>query len=125
MNGRYVVVAVQPTALSIVENLEEDPGLLETTVTLSPPVSLLLVSYTTPNHLPRALSCARTHGSAKPIGSGPCPVRSTSTDLFGSADGSMRSVWDRVSSGTGAALSAVQDAYGSARGAANSDRAEY
>jgi myotubularin-related protein 6/7/8 len=116
MNGRYVVVSAQPAALSIVENLEEDPGQPETTISLSPPVSLphqppIPPANTSPVPSP-ALTPMRV---PSPLAPGPRPVRSTSTDVFGSAGGGMRSVWDRFSSGAGAALSAVQDAYGSAR----------
>ena len=41
----------------------------------------------------------------------PSPCASSSADLLGSTR-DMRSVWDRLSSSAGAALSAVQDAYG-------------
>jgi hypothetical protein len=118
MNGRYVATPAPLSALSIVENPEEDPGLPGTTISLSPPTTL-------PHHPPSpspasspaltpSLSPARV---PSPLAPGPRPVRATSTDLFGSAGEGVRSVWDRLSSGAGAALSVVQDAYGTARDA--------
>jgi len=118
MNGRYVATPARLSALSIVENPEEDPGLPGTTISLSPPTTL-------PHHPPSpspasspaltpSLSPARV---PSPLAPGPRPMRATSTDLFGSAGEGMRSVWDRLSSGAGAALSVVQDAYGTPRDA--------
>ena len=120
MNGRYAAPA-PPSALSIVQNLEDDPGLPETSASLSAPVQL-------PQQLPLPPSPVSSPALTPPLapvrvpsplasGSGSRPARSTSSDLFGSAGGSMRSVWDRLSSGAGTALSAVQDAYGNARDA--------
>jgi myotubularin-related protein 6/7/8 len=123
MNGRFAAVPVPPSALSIVQNLEDsdDPGLPETSVSLSAPVQL-------PHQQPLPPSPVSSPALTPPLapvrvpsplasGSGSRPARSTSSDLFGSAGGSMRSVWDRLSSGAGTALSVVQDAYGNARDA--------
>ncbi len=119
MNGRYVATHAPLSALSVVENLEEDPGLPETTVSLSPHTPLPHPSpspspASSPALAPAVLTPARV---PSPLTPGPRPVRSNPADLFGSAGGSMRSVWDRLSSGAGAALSVVQDAYGTARDA--------
>ncbi|KAF8470480.1 phosphatases II [Russula ochroleuca] len=120
MNGRYAAIPAPLSTLSIVENLEEDPDLPETTVSLSasnqlpqqqqpftpsPASSPALTPTLAPVRVPSPLA----------LGSGSRPMRSTSSDLFGSAGGSVRSVWDRLSTGAGAALSAVQDAYGNTR----------
>jgi myotubularin-related protein 6/7/8 len=121
MNGRYAVLPPPPPALSIVQNLEDDSGPPETSVSLSAPVQL-------PQQQPLPPSPVSSPALTPPLvpvrvpsplalGSGSRPARSTSSDLFGSAGGSMRSVWDRLSSGAGTALSAVQDAYGNARDA--------
>jgi len=121
MNGRYAAVPVPLPALSIVQNLEDDPALPETSAPLLAPVQL-------PQHQPLPPSPASSPAltstlapvrvpSPLSLGSGSRPARSTSSDLFGSAGGSMRSVWDRLSFGAGTALSVVQDAYGNARDA--------
>jgi myotubularin-related protein 6/7/8 len=122
MNGRYVATPAPLSALSIVENPEEDPGLPGTTVSLSPPTAL---PYQPPSPSPAsspalAPSPGPGPGPARvpsPLAPGPRPVRATSTDLFGTAGEGVRSVWDRLSSGAGAALSVVQDAYGTTRDA--------
>ncbi|KAF8489799.1 protein-tyrosine phosphatase-like protein [Russula emetica] len=121
MNGRYAAVPAPLPALSIVQNLEDDPGLTETSASLSAPVQLpqqqpLPPSPVSSPALTPTLAPVRVP-SPLALGSGSRPARSTSSDLFGSAGGSMRSVWDRLSSGAGTALSAVQDAYGNARDA--------
>ena len=119
MNGRYGAVPAPPSALSIVQNLEDDPTLPETSASLSVPVLL-------PQQQPLPPSPVSSPAPTPPLapvrvpsplapGSGSRPARSATSDLFGSAGGSMRSVWDRLSSGAGTALSAVQDAYGNAR----------
>jgi hypothetical protein len=120
MNGRYAATPAPLSALSIVENPEEDSGLPETTVSLLAPIQ--------PPQQPHAPSPASSPSPAlaptlapvrvpSPLAPGSSrPARSTSSDLFGSAVG-MRSVWDRLSSGAGAAFSAVQDAYGTTRDA--------
>ena len=121
MNGRYAAMPAPLSALSIVENTEEDPGLPETSVSLSAPIQLPQQQQPfTPSPalspspaLTPTLAPVRVPSPLTP-GSGSRPARSTSADLFGSSGG-MRSVWDRLSSGAGAALSAVQDAYGTAR----------
>ena len=118
MNGRYAAMPAPLSALSIVQNLEDDPGQPETSASLSTPVQL-------PQQLPLPPSPASSPAPTPTLapvrvpsplapGSGSRPARSTSSDLFGSAGG-MRSVWDRLSSGAGTALSAVQDAYGNVR----------
>ena len=118
MNGRYAAMPAQLSALSIVQNLEDDPGQPETIASVSTPVQL-------PQQLPLPPSPASSPAptpSLAPVrvpsplapGSVPRPARSTSSDLFGSAGG-VRSVWDRLSFGAGTALSAVQDAYGNVR----------
>ena len=119
MNGRYAAVPAPPSALSIVQNLEDDPSLPEASAPLSAPVQL-------PQHQPLPPSPVSSPALTPPLapvrvpsplalGSGSRPARSTSSDLFGSAGGSMRSVWDRLSYGAGTALSVMQDAYGNAR----------
>jgi len=118
MNGRFVATHTPPSALSIVENPQEDPGFPETTVSLSPHAPL-------PHHPPSpsptsSPALAPTHSPARvpsPLTPGPRPARSSTTDLFGSTGGGVRSVWGRLSSGAGAALSVVQDAYSTARDA--------
>ena len=121
MNGRYVPTPapLSTPSVAVVDNIEDDPGQPGSTVTLSPPATLLqqpavpLSSTSSP-----ALTPVHTPiREPSPLAFGPRPVRSTSTDLFGSTGGNVRSMWDRISSGAGAALSAVQDAYGSARDA--------
>ena len=121
MNGRYAAVPAPLPTLSIVQNLEDDPGLPETSASLLAPVLLPQQHPLPPSP---ASSPAPTPTPApvrvpSPLGLGPGsrPARSTSSDLFGSAGGGMRSVWDRLSSGAGTALSVVQDAYGNARDA--------
>lgn len=120
MNGRYAAMPAPLSTLSIVENLEEDPDLPETTVSLSTPIQLPQQQHPfTPSPasspaLTPTLAPVRVPSPLAPV-SGLRPMRSTSSDLFGSAGGGMRSVWDRLSSGAGAALSAVQDAYGNTR----------
>ncbi|KAN0103897.1 Protein-tyrosine phosphatase-like protein [Russula decolorans] len=109
MNGRYVA------------NLEDDPGLPETSASQSAPIQLPQQQHLPPSPvsspaLTPTLAPVRVP-SPLALGSGSRPARSTSSDLFGSTGGSMRSVWDRLSSGAGTALSAVQDAYGNARDA--------
>jgi myotubularin-related protein 6/7/8 len=121
MNGRYVAVPAPLPALTIVQNLEDDPGLPETIASQSAPVQLPQLQPLPPSPvsspaLTPTLAPVRVP-SPLALGSGSRPARSTSSDLFGSAGGSMRSVWDRLSSGAGTALSAVQDAYGNARDA--------
>ena len=121
MNGRYVAVPAPLPALTIVQNLEDDPGLPETIVSQSAPVQLpqqqpLPPSPVSSPALTPMLAPVRVP-SPLALGSGSRPARSTSSDLFGSAGGSMRSVWDRLSSGAGTALSTVQDVYGNARDA--------
>jgi hypothetical protein len=116
MNGRYIATHAPLSALSIVENPQEDSGFPETTVSVSPHASL-------PHHPPSPSPASSpalvpTHSPARvpsPLTPGSRPARSTTTDLFGSPGGGMRSVWDRLSSGAGAAFSAVQDAYSTAR----------
>jgi len=118
MNGRYVATHAPPSALSIVENPQEDPGFPETSVSLSPHAPL-------PHHPPSpsptsSPALAPAHSPARvpsPLTPGPRPARSTTTDLFGSTGGGVRSVWDRLSSGAGVAFSVVQDAYSTARDA--------
>ena len=117
MNGRYAAIPAPLSTLSIVENLEEeDPDLPETTVSLSTPIQLPqqqqpLTPSPAPSPAPTpTLAPVRVPSPLAPV-SGLRPIRSTSSDLFGSAGGGVRSVWDRLSSGAGAALSAVQDAY--------------
>jgi myotubularin-related protein 6/7/8 len=121
MNGRYVAMPPPLPALSIVQNLEDDPGLPETSVSLSAPVQLPHQQPLPPSPAPSPalLPTLAPVRAPSPLasGSGSRPARSTSSDLFGSAGGSMRSVWDRLSSGAGTALSVVQDAYGNARDA--------
>ena len=121
MNGRYVAVPAPLPALSIVQNFEDDPGLPEASASQPAPVQLpqqqpLPPSPVSSPALTPTLAPMRVP-SPLALGSGSRPARSTSSDLFGSAGGSMRSVWDRLSSGAGTALSVVQDAYGNARDA--------
>ena len=121
MNGRYAAMHAPLPALSIVQNLEDDPGLAETSASQSAPLQLpqqqpLPPSPVSSPTLTPTLAPVRVP-SPLALGSGSRPARSTSSDLFGSAGGSMRSVWDRLSSGAGTALSAVQDAYGNVRDA--------
>ena len=118
MNGRYAAMPAPLSALSIVENPEDDPDLPETSVSLSAPSQVPqqqqpFTPSSTSSPSPALTPPVRVPSPLTP-GSGSRAVRSTSADLFGSAGG-MRSVWDRLSSGAGAALSAVQDAYGTAR----------
>lgn len=118
MNGRYITTHASPSALSIVENPQEDPGFPETTVSVSPHAPLL---HHPPSPSPASSpALAPAHSPARvpsPLTPGPRSARSTTTDLFGSPGGGMRSVWGRLSSGAGAAFSAVQDAYSTARDA--------
>lgn len=117
MNGRFVATHVPPSALSIVENPQEDTGFPES-VSLPPHAPL---SDHPPSPSPASSpALAPAHSPARapsPLAPGPRPTRSTTTDLFGSPGGGMRSVWDRLSFGAGAALSVVQDAYSTARDA--------
>jgi hypothetical protein len=127
MNGRYATVPAPLSTLSIVENTEEDPGLTETTVSLSAPIQI------PQQHQPHTPSPASSPSPAltptlapvrvpSPLAPGSSrPARSTPSDLFGPSGGGMRSVWDRLSSGAGAAFSAVQDVYGTARDARSRD----
>ncbi|KAI0253526.1 protein-tyrosine phosphatase-like protein [Lactifluus subvellereus] len=108
MNGRYVAT---PAPLP----LDEDPGLLETTVALSPPALLLSRGTPTPPPPSSPSPMPTPVRVPSPLAPGPRSARPVPADLFGSAGGNMRSMWDRLSSGAGAALSAVQDAYGNAR----------
>jgi hypothetical protein len=118
MSERYGC-ATPLSALSIVENPEEDPAFLRpqsVSTHSTPTVATALYAISCVVPVPSTYSDARTCASAKAAkpaepGSRSRPVRSTSADLFGSAGG-MWSVWDRLSS---AALSAVQDVYGTPR----------
>jgi len=119
MNGRYVPTPapLSTPSIAVMDNIEDDPGQPESAVTLSPPGTLpqqssVPLSSTSSPALTPVLTPTRV---PSPLAPGPRPVRSTSTDLFGSAGGNVRSMWDRISSGAGAALSVVQDAYGNAR----------
>jgi myotubularin-related protein 6/7/8 len=127
MNGRFAAVPAPLPAYTsgVVENLEDDPGLPDLTITLSPsgppsrgtstppPPPVLSAS---PTAAPVLLSSSPVPARVpSPLATGPraAAMRSPSTtDLFGTASGSVRSMWGRLSSGAGAALSAVQDAYG-------------
>lgn len=121
MNGRFAVVPAPLPAFSIVESSEEDPGLPDAVASLSPsgPPSR---GTATP---PPVLSSLSTPASSpvpvrvpSPLAPGPRAIRpAAAPDLFGSASGGVRSVWDRLSSGAGAAFTAVQDAYISPRDA--------
>ena len=123
MNGRYVATPPPLSALTIVENPEEDPGQPDTSVSLSAPTQLpqqqqLFTPSPASSPSPALTPTLAPVRVPSPLAPGPGsrPARSASSDLFGSAGG-MRSVWDRLSSGAGAALSVVQDAYGTARDA--------
>jgi len=121
MNGRYAAVPAPLSTLSIVENLEDDPSPPEATASLLVPAQLPQQQPPTPSPVyspaPTPMLAPIPVPSPVGSGSGSRPARSTSSDLFGSAGGGMRSVWDRLSSGAGVALSVVQDAYGNARDA--------
>ncbi|KAH9989946.1 protein-tyrosine phosphatase-like protein [Russula vinacea] len=114
------VLFPNPKDVRFWHELYEDPDLPETTVSLSTPIQLPQQQHPfTPSPasspaLTPTLAPVRVPSPLAPV-SGLRPMRSTSSDLFGSAGGGMRSVWDRLSSGAGAALSAVQDAYGNTR----------
>ena len=127
MNGRFAAVPVPlPSFTSgVIENLEDDPGLPDLTISLSPsgppsrgtstppPPPVRSVS---PTAAPVLLSSSPVPARVpSPLATGPrtATMRSPpTTDLFGTASGSVRSMWGRLSSGAGAAFSAVQDAYG-------------
>jgi myotubularin-related protein 6/7/8 len=126
MNGRFAAVPAPLPAFAsgiVAESLEDDPTLPDTVISLSPsgPPSR---GTATP---PPVLSPSSTPASSpmpvrvpSPLTPGPRPMRpaaaaAPSTDLFGTAGGGMRSMWGRLSSGAGAAFSAVQDAYGTTR----------
>ncbi|KAH9989088.1 protein-tyrosine phosphatase-like protein [Russula compacta] len=131
MNGHYTAIAPAPVSTpSIVENVDEEPGLPETTVSISltpsasspqrtatplPPPPPPPPASSSPAPAPALAPVLVPARVPSPLTPGSRPARSTSADLFGSAGGSMRSMWDRLSSGAGAALSAVQDAYGNTR----------
>ena len=115
MNGRFVATPAPLPSLAFVESLEEDPGLPETTVVLSPPAPLPSRDTPTPPPPSSPSPMPTPVRVPSPLAPGPRSARPASADLFGSAGGSMRSMWDRLSSGAGAALSAVQDAYGNTR----------
>ena len=120
MNGRFAVVPAPLPAFTsgVVESLEDDPGLQDVTLSLSPsgppsrgpstppPVRSSSPAPTLPQVPARVPS---------PLAPGPRHMRPPPADLFGSASGGMRSMWGRLSSGAGAAFSAVQDAYGTPR----------
>ncbi|KAH9956604.1 protein-tyrosine phosphatase-like protein [Russula dissimulans] len=123
MNGRYVPTPapLSTPSVAVVGDIEDEPGQPESTVSLSPPTTQpqpqqpdTSLSSTSSTALTPVLTPMRV---PSPLAPGPRPVRSTSTDLFGTAGGNVRSMWDRISSGAGAALSVVQDAYGNARDA--------
>ncbi|KAI9509600.1 phosphatases II [Russula earlei] len=116
MNGRYVSTTAPLSGLTVVENLEEDPGQPESTVSPSTPSPLPKQPANNPPSpaLAPVLTPVRV---PSPLAPWPRAARSTSSDLFGSAGGNMRSMWDRISTGAGVALSAVQDAYGNTRDA--------
>ncbi|KAH8984042.1 phosphatases II [Lactarius akahatsu] len=120
MNGRYTAAPAPLPAFtpSVVESLDEDPALPDAGISLSPsgppsrgtatpPPVLSSSPAPTPSPVPVRVP--------SPLAPGPRSVRPAPADLFGSASGGMRSMWDRLSSGAGAAISAVQDAYGTAR----------
>ncbi|KAI0291199.1 protein-tyrosine phosphatase-like protein [Multifurca ochricompacta] len=115
MNGRYTATPAPLPTVGVVESLDEDPALLETNlvpVSQSPTPNL---AFSTPPSAPSPSPApVRTPSPLAPVSR---LARPAPADLFGSAGGSMRSMWDRLSSGAGAALSVVQDAYGNARDA--------
>lgn len=120
MNGRYAAVpAPLPTFTSgVVESLEEDPALLDTGISLSPSGPPSRGTATPPPVLSSSSALASSPVPVRvpsPLAPGPRVMRPAPTDLFGTASGGVRSMWDRLSSGAGAALSAVQDVYGTAR----------
>ncbi|KAI9467409.1 phosphatases II [Lactarius psammicola] len=122
MNGRYAAVPAPLPAFtsSVAESLEEDPAFPDAGISLSPsgppsrgtatpPPVLSAPSAPVPSPVPARVP--------SPLTPGPRSMRPAPTDLFGTASGGMRSVWDRLSSGAGAAFSAVQDVYGTSRDA--------
>ncbi|KAI0253529.1 hypothetical protein BJV78DRAFT_1152926 [Lactifluus subvellereus] len=98
MNGRYVATPAPLPSLGFIESLEEGPGLPETT---APPAPLLSGA---PHPAIAILRIAGADARA-------CAEPPRSWPTLCAPSGSMRSMWDRLSSGAGAALSAVQDAY--------------
>ncbi|KAF8263066.1 protein-tyrosine phosphatase-like protein [Lactarius quietus] len=123
MNGRFAAVpAPLPAFVSgVIDSLEDDAALSDTgpVISLSPsgPPSRAtstppLVLSSSPSPSPAPVISPVPVRVPSPLAPGPRPMRPPPTDLFGSAGGSMRSMWGRLSSGAGAAFSAVQDAYG-------------
>ncbi|KAI9445984.1 phosphatases II [Lactarius indigo] len=121
MNGRYTAVPAPLPAFtsSIVESLDEDPALPDVGISLSPSGPPSRGTATPPPVLSSSPAPTPSPAPARvpsPLATSPRSVRpAPAADLFGTASGGMRSMWDRLSSGAGAAISAVQDAYGTAR----------
>ncbi|KAH9980851.1 protein-tyrosine phosphatase-like protein [Lactifluus volemus] len=117
MNGRFVATPAPLPPIASVESLEEDPELAKLSVSPSPSPSVLLPVEESPTP-PGTYSPSPTMTPARvpsPLAAGNRTARPSSSELLGSAGGNMRSMWGRLSSGAGAAFSAVQDAYETAR----------
>jgi myotubularin-related protein 6/7/8 len=115
MNGRYVATPAPLPSIAFVESLEEDPELTKASVSPSLSVPLPVEETSTP---PGAYSPSPAGTPARvpsPLTAGNRTARPSSSELFGSTGGNMRSMWGRLSSGAGAAFSAMQDAYETAR----------
>ena len=123
MNGRFAAVPAPLPAFTsaVVESLEEDLALPDG-ISLSPSGPPSRGTATPPLVLSSSPTLASSPLPARvpsPLAPGPRSARPAAgaapADLFGSASGGMRSMWGRLSSGAGAAFSAVQDAYGNTR----------
>ncbi len=120
MNGRFAAVPAPLPAFTsgIIESLEEDLALSDAGISLSPSGPPSRGTATPPPVLSSPSALAPSPVPVRvpsPLAPGPRSMRPAPTDLFGTAGGGMRSVWDRLSSGAGAAFSAVQDVYGTTR----------
>jgi myotubularin-related protein 6/7/8 len=116
MNGRFAAVPAPLPAFTsgVVESLEDDLALQDATISLSPSSPPSRATSTPPvlSSSPAPVISPVPVRVPSPLAPGPRPMRPPPTDLFVSASGGVRSMWDRLSSGAGAAFSAVQDAYG-------------
>ena len=134
MNGRFTVVPAPLPAFTsgLAESIEDDLSLPDVSISLSQsgppsrgtssPPPVLLSSSPAPAPTP-VISPVPVRVPSPLTSPGPRPMRPPpTTDLFGSASGGMRSMWDRLSSGAGAAFSAVQDAYGTGTTARDTSR---
>jgi myotubularin-related protein 6/7/8 len=117
MNGRFAAVPAPLPAFTsgVIESLEDDLALPDASISLSSSGPPSRAASTPPPALSSSPAPVLSPVPARvpsPLALGPRVARPPPTDLFVSASGGVRSMWDRLSSGAGAAFSAVQDAYG-------------